>query len=84
MKLQYKLNKDVVARTATMLNWDLNQLHSSIHIQSDDRVINGKSLLGILTAQYKMGDIITVVFDDENDLDKIKEIFNELGGEYNG
>lgn len=84
MKLQYKLNRDVVARAATMLNWNLNQLHSSIHIQSNDRVINGKSLLGILSAQYKMGDIITVVFDDENDLDKIKEIFNELGGEYNG
>lgn len=84
MKLQYKLNRDVVARTATMLNWNLNQLHSSIHIQSNDRVINGKSLLGILSAQYKMGDVITVVFDDEKDLDKIKEIFNELGGEYNG
>lgn len=84
MKLQYKLNRDVVARTATMLNWNLNQLHSSIHIQSNDRVINGKSLLGILSAQYKMGDIITIIFDDEKDLDKIKEIFNELGGEYNG
>ena len=84
MKLQYKLNRDVVARTATMLNWNLNQLHSSIHIQSNDRVINGKSLLGILSAQYKMGDVITVVFDDEKDLDKIKEVFNELGGEYNG
>lgn len=84
MKLQYKLNRDIVARTATMLNWDLNQLHSSIHIQSNDRVINGKSLLGILSAQYKMGDIVTVIFDDEKDLDKIKEIFNELGGEYNG
>ena len=84
MKLQYKLNRDVVARTATMLNWNLNQLHSSIHIQSNDRVINGKSLLGILSAQYKMGDIVTVIFDDEKDLDKIKEIFNELGGEYNG
>lgn len=84
MKLQYKLNRDIVARTATMLNWDLNQLHSSIHIQSNDRVINGKSLLGILSAQYKMGDIVTVIFDDENDLDKIKKIFNELGGEYNG
>jgi phosphotransferase system HPr-like phosphotransfer protein len=67
-----------------MLNWDLSQLHSSIHIQSDERVINGKSLLGILSAQYKMGDIITVIFDDERDLNKIKEIFNELGGEYNG
>lgn len=84
MKLQYKLNRDVVARTATMLNWNLNQLHSSIHIQSNDRVINGKSLLGILSAQYKMGDVVTVIFDDEKDLDKIKEIFNELGGEYNG
>lgn len=84
MKLQYKLNRDIVARTATMLNWNLNQLHSSIHIQSNDRVINGKSLLGILSAQYKMGDIITVIFDDEKDLNKIKEIFNELGGEYNG
>lgn len=84
MKLQYKLNRDVVARTATMLNWNLNQLHSSIHIQSNDRVINGKSLLGILSAQYKMGDVIIVIFDDEKDLDKIKEIFNELGGEYNG
>jgi hypothetical protein len=31
-----------------------------------------------------MGDIVTVIFDDEKDLDKIKEIFNELGGEYNG
>lgn len=50
MKLQYKLNRDIVARTATMLNWDLSQLHSSIHIQSNDRVINGKSLLGILSA----------------------------------
>lgn len=50
MKLQYKLNRDVVARAATMLNWNLNQLHSSIHIQSNDRVINGKSLLGILSA----------------------------------
>lgn len=81
MKLQYKLNRDVVARTATMLNWDLNQLHSSIHIQSNDRVINGKSLLGILSAQYKMGDIVTVIFDDEKDLNKIREIFNKIGGD---
>ena len=81
MKLQYKLNRDVVARTATMLNWNLNQLHSSIHIQSNDRVINGKSLLGILSAQYKMGDIVTVVFDDEKDLNKIREIFNKIGGD---
>lgn len=81
MKLTYKLNKDIVARTAAMLSWDLNQLHSSIHIQSEDRVINGKSLVGLLSAQLRMGDTINIVFDEVNDFNKIKEIFNELGGE---
>ena len=81
MKLQYKLNKDVVARAAAMLSWNLSRVHSSVHIQFGDKVINGKSLIGILSATYKMGDVITIVFDDENDLDKIKTIFNELGGE---
>lgn len=81
MKLQYKLNKDVVARTATMLSWDLSHLHSSIHLQSNDRIINGKSLIGVLSAQFKMNDIITVIFDEEKDLNKIKEIFNEIGRE---
>jgi len=28
-----------------------------------------------------MNDIITVIFDEEKDLDKIKEIFNEIGRE---
>lgn len=81
MKISYKLNKNIEARVASMLAWDLSQLHSSVHIQLEDRVINGKSLIGILSAQYKAGDIITIVFDEEGDLKKIKEIFNELGGE---
>ena len=81
MKISYKLNKNIEARVASMLAWDLSQLHSSVHIQLEDRVINGKSLIGILSAQYKAGDIITIVFDEEEDLEKIKEIFNELGGE---
>lgn len=81
MKLIYKLKRDIVARTAAMLSWDLGQLHSTIHIQSNDRIINGKSLIGVLSAQFKMNDIITVIFDEEKDLNKIKEIFNEIGRE---
>lgn len=81
MKISYKLNKNIEARVASMLAWDLSQLHSSVHIQLEDRAINGKSLIGILSAQYKAGDIITIIFDEEEDLEKIKEIFNELGGE---
>ena len=81
MKLTYKLKRDIVARTAAMISWDLSQLHSTIHIQSNDRVINGKSLLGVLSGQYRMNDIITIMFDEEKDLEKIKEIFDEVGEE---
>ena len=50
MTLKYKLYKDIVARTAAQLNWNLKQVRSSIRITSHDAVINGKSLVGILSA----------------------------------
>lgn len=81
MSLSYKLNTDIVARTAANLSWSLNQLHSSIYINNKNCSINGKSLVGILTANMKYGDIITIIYDEPTDLTNIKEIFNELGGE---
>ena len=50
MTLKYKLYKDIVARTATQLNWNLKQVRSSIRITSHNTIINGKSLVGILSA----------------------------------
>ena len=82
MKLRYKLNRDVVARAAAILCQDLSLLSSSIYIQGNNKTIDGKSIIGVLSGQYRMGDIITIIYDKEEDLDKIKEIFNELGGEY--
>lgn len=83
MEIKYKFKKDVVSRAAAQLSWKLSQLHSSIHLLGNDRVVNGKSLVGVLSASYRMGDEVTITFDDEQDLIKIKEIFNEIGGEIN-
>jgi phosphotransferase system HPr-like phosphotransfer protein len=44
------LYKDIVARTAAQLNWNLKQVRSSIRITSHDTITNGKSLVGILSA----------------------------------
>lgn len=82
MKLRYKLKRDVVARVAAILCQDLSLLSSSIYIQGNNKTIDGKSIIGVLSGQYRMGDVITIIYDKEEDLDKIKEIFNELGGEY--
>jgi phosphotransferase system HPr (HPr) family protein len=81
MEIKYRFKRDVVSRAAAQLSWQLSQLHSSIHLLGNDRVVNGKSLVGVLSAQYKMGDEVTITYDDNDELAKIKEIFNEIGGE---
>lgn len=81
MELTYRLKKDIVARVAANLSWDLSQLHSSVHICNKNRLINGKSLVGVLVADMRLGDKITITYDEPADLERIREIFNELGGE---
>ena len=81
MKIKYILSQDIVARLATNLALNLNELKSNIRIYNKDKDINGKSLLGIYTANMKMNDNVTILFDQENEISKIKEIFNELGRE---
>lgn len=43
--------------------------------------INAKSLVGILSGYYKIGDIITIYVDDVEDVSRVKEILNEYGTE---
>lgn len=81
MTITYKLNRDIVARTAAQLNWNLKQVHSSIRIIHEDRVVNGKSLIGIMSANMRFNDIISIVIDEFADIEKIKEYFNEVGRE---
>lgn len=81
MTLKYKLYKDIVARTAAQLNWNLKQVRSSIRITSHDTIINGKSLVGILSAQMRFNDEIIITIDEPTDVDEIREYFNEVGRE---
>ncbi len=81
MTITYKLNKDIVARTAAQLNWNLKQVRSSIRIIRGDRIVNGKSLIGIMSANMRLNDIISVTIDELTDVEEIKEYFNEVGRE---
>lgn len=76
----YKITKDIVGRTAAQLNWNLNQLSSSIYIiNKDDRMVNGKSLVGLLQGGLKANDNITILLDREEDLAKAKTSLNNIG-----
>lgn len=78
MNMTYKLQRDVVSRRATMLAWNLNSLHSAVRIVHNENVVNGKSLIGILNTYMRAGETITVVVDELEDVDNVKEIFDEF------
>lgn len=80
-KVTYQLNKNLTGRQANMLNWKLSQVQSSIRIlnKEEDRMINAKSLIGLLSGAFRADNIIDIIIEDERDLNKVKEILNEVG-----
>ena len=57
------------ARPATFFIQKANSFKSSIWIEKDDRKVNAKSLLGVLSLGIAKGMVVTIVADgqDEND-----------------
>lgn len=80
MTIFFKLNIDLVGRAAAQLNWDLNKLHSNISIMKD-KIVNGKSLVGVLSAQLKKNDIIKISFDYDDEADMLRYYLSEVGCE---
>lgn len=77
--IKYKLNKDIIARTAANFVWELNNCESSIYVINNNRKINGKSLIGVLSGQLLEGSEIKVWVDKEEDLEKVESCFNKFG-----
>lgn len=81
--LNYRINKDLVGRTAAQLNWNLNKLSSSLYIiTKEERMVNGKSLVGLLQGNIRKGDLVTILLDKEEDLAEAKSSFNNIGKQF--
>ena len=84
--IKYKLNVDLVARAAVTLNWNLKTIKSSINlinIDNSNRMVNAKSLVGLLSGQFREGDQVEILVENKEDLMKVKSYFNEVGREIN-
>lgn len=80
--IKYLINKDLVNREAINLIFKLNNLKTNLYILNNKkRLINGKSLIGLLQANIRGGDIITVSIEDSAETYNIKNIFNNIGRE---
>ena len=81
--LNYKINTDLTGRAAAQLNWNLNKLSSSLYIiTKEKRMVNGKSLVGLLQGNIRKGDLVTILLDKEEDLAEAKSSLNNIGKQF--
>ena len=79
LKTDIVLTTDINGRKATNFVYYISSKPYSIWIINNGRQVNGKSILGLLSANLKKGDIITVCIDNGSidELDTIKEYINK-------
>lgn len=82
MTCAYKLNDNLLERNAANLVFSLKEINSSIFLyRENERRVNGKSLIGILSSHFIQGETIKILIDNSEELSRIKKIFNEVGTE---
>lgn len=59
------------ARPATFFIQKANSYKASIWIEKEDRRVNAKSLLGVLSMGIVKGNVITIIADGEDETDAI-------------
>lgn len=83
-KVDIKIPCDIIGRNAHRLVYKLQEFKSSVYFMTEGRRINAKSLLGLLSANIKAGDIVQVICYNDNyhiaidDLDDIITIITRL------
>lgn len=83
-KVDIKIPCDIIGRNAHRLVYKLQEFKSSVYFMTEGRRINAKSLLGLLSANIKAGDIVQVICYNDNyhiaidDLDDIITIVTRL------
>ena len=85
------LSRDVIvindvglhARPATFFIQKANSYKSSIWIEKDDRRVNAKSLLGVLSMGIVKGTTITIIADGEDEAEAIEGLYSLIANELN-
>ncbi|MCR5357238.1 MAG: HPr family phosphocarrier protein [Lachnospiraceae bacterium] len=76
-----QLENGLEARPIAMLVQVASRYESSIYIETGDKKVNAKSIMGMMTLILSAGDTITVSADGKDEDEAIKGIEDYLSGE---
>ncbi|MCR5735634.1 MAG: HPr family phosphocarrier protein [Lachnospiraceae bacterium] len=79
-EVEIKLENGLEARPIALLVQVASQYESSIYIQSGDKRVNAKSIMGMMTLVLSAGDKVLVSADGSDEDEAIKGIAGYLGG----
>ena len=79
MKIQ--LASGLEARPVAVLVQKASQHESSVYIQSDDKKVNAKSIMGMMSLSLNMGEEIVVIADGADEQAAVDSIEKYLSGQ---
>jgi len=78
--IEVKMAQEVDARPIAMLVQVASRYESNIYIISEDKKVNAKSIMGMMTLTLDKGQTIKVTADGEDEQTAIESIENYLSG----
>ena len=77
-KVTVNVKADIDARPIAMLVQVASQFDSSVYIDCDEKHVNAKSIMGMMTLALKDGEEVTIVTDGSDEAKAADEIENYL------
>lgn len=78
--IQIKLETGLEARPVAMLVQVASQFESTVYINADDRKVNAKSIMGMMSLGLASGEQVTVVAEGNDESAAVEEIEKFLSG----
>ncbi len=74
-----KLSEGLDARPIALLVQEANQYSSRVYIEVDNKKINAKSIMGMMSLQLGNGEELTVIADGSDEAEAIRGVEQLLG-----
>lgn len=80
-EMMIKLTGGLEARPVAVLVQVASQYDSTIYIQTDNKKVNAKSIMGMMSLGLNIGEKLTVLADGTDENDALEDIEKYLSGE---
>ena len=73
-----QINNDINSREAVGLSQTLSPIKSEIYLHIEDRKVNAKSILGLLSLNIKKGDILSFDVIEDSEVDGVRAAVEKI------